>query len=51
MEASFLLSRHGLRRGDGLSFVFSFFFFFSFFSEISKVKATLKFPPPVSRRS
>jgi hypothetical protein len=37
---SVLLSRHGLRKGDGLSFVFSFFFF-----EFSVVKATLKFPP------
>jgi hypothetical protein len=38
---SVLLSRHGLRKGDGLSFVFSSFFFFEF----SVVKATLKFPP------
>jgi hypothetical protein len=44
---SVLLSRHGLRKGDGLSFVFSSLFFFEF----SVVKATLKFPPPVSRRS
>ena len=27
----FLLSRHGLRRGDGLSFVFSSLFFLLFF--------------------
>jgi hypothetical protein len=39
---SVLLSRHGLRKGDGLSFVFSFLFFFEF----SVVKATLKSPPP-----
>ena len=37
---SVLLSRHGLRKGDGLSFVFSSLFF-----EFSVVKATLKFPP------
>jgi hypothetical protein len=42
---SVLLSRHGLRKGDGLSFVFSSLFFFFFFFEISIVKATLKFPP------
>jgi membrane protease YdiL (CAAX protease family) len=44
---SVLLSRHGLRKGDGLSYVFSSLFFFVvfFFFEISKVKATLKFPP------
>jgi hypothetical protein len=35
-----LLSRQGLREGDGLSFVFSFFFF-----EFSVVKATLNSPP------
>jgi hypothetical protein len=40
---SVLLSRHGLRKGDGLSFVFSSLFFFFF--EFSVVKATLKFPP------
>jgi hypothetical protein len=42
---SFLLSRHGLRKGDGPSFVFSSPFFFVFFFEISIVKATPKFPP------
>jgi hypothetical protein len=48
---SVLLSRHGLRKGDGLSFVFSSpsFFFVVFFFEISIVKATLKFPPPPPR--
>jgi hypothetical protein len=45
-----LLSRHGIRKGDGLSFVFSSFFFFFFFFFV--VKAILKSPPPpVSRRS
>jgi hypothetical protein len=37
---SVLLSRHGLRKGDGL-ILFSLLFFF----EYSVVKATLKFPP------
>jgi hypothetical protein len=36
-----LLSRQGLREGDGLSFVFSSFFFFEF----SVAKATLNSPP------
>jgi hypothetical protein len=40
---SVLLSRHGQREGDGLSFVFPFFFLFFF--EFSIVNATLKFPP------
>jgi hypothetical protein len=46
------LSRHGLRKGDGLSFVFSSVFLLFFFLKVQKVKATLKDPPPpVSRRS
>jgi hypothetical protein len=43
------LSRHGLRKGDGLSHVFSSFFFCYFFFKVQKVKVTLKDPPPVSR--
>ena len=39
------LSRHGLRKGDGLSYVFSSFFFVVFFLKIQRVKATLKDPP------
>jgi hypothetical protein len=39
---SVLLSRHGLRKGDGL-ILFSLLFIFFF--EYSVVKATLKFPP------
>jgi hypothetical protein len=40
------LSRHGLRKGDGLSYdFFLFFFFFFFFLKVQKVTATLEDPP------